>query len=141
MSLSVYLSFNGNCEEVMNFYKDKIGAKVESIIRIEDVQGKCDGISDKEEDKKKIIHAVMYINDTKLMCSDCRSDKAIIGDNFSLSFDFKNIDEIQRTFDALSNNGGTVTMPIQDTFWNAKFGMCKDKFGIHWMFNYDKLKS
>jgi PhnB protein len=23
-------------------------------------------------------------------------------------------------------------------FWGAKFGMCTDKFGVNWMFNYDK---
>ena len=36
--------------------------------------------------------------------------------------------------------GGTVTMPVQDTFWGARFGMTKDKFGVHWMFNYDYPK-
>ena len=37
--------------------------------------------------------------------------------------------------------GGTVTMPLQDTFWNAKFGMVLDKFGINWMLNCDKPKA
>jgi PhnB protein len=31
-------------------------------------------------------------------------------------------------------------MPLQDTFWDAKFGILKDQFGIQWMFNYDKPK-
>ena len=31
-------------------------------------------------------------------------------------------------------------MPLQDTFWGAKFGMLTDKFGINWMFNHDYEK-
>jgi PhnB protein len=26
-------------------------------------------------------------------------------------------------------------MPLQQTFWSAKFGMLQDKFGISWMVN------
>ena len=32
---------------------------------------------------------------------------------------------------------GIVTMPLEETFWNAYFGMCEDKFGVNWMINYD----
>jgi PhnB protein len=26
-------------------------------------------------------------------------------------------------------------MPLQDTFWNAYFGMVTDKYGFNWMVN------
>jgi PhnB protein len=42
-------------------------------------------------------------------------------------------------FAALSE-GATITMPLQDTFWGARFGMLVDKFGINWMFNFDLQK-
>jgi PhnB protein len=45
-----------------------------------------------------------------------------------------------KSFDALAN-GGKVTMPLQDTFWGAKFGTLTDTFGINWMFNCEKKKS
>ena len=32
-------------------------------------------------------------------------------------------------------------MPVQDMFWGARFGMLTDKFGVHWMFNYEKPKT
>ena len=38
---------------------------------------------------------------------------------------------------ALSENG-TVTMPIQETFWAARFGMLVDQFGTPWMVNCEK---
>ena len=28
-------------------------------------------------------------------------------------------------------------MALQETFWGARFGMLKDKFGFAWMFNFD----
>jgi PhnB protein len=33
---------------------------------------------------------------------------------------------------------GTVTMPLQETFWAARFGMLIDPFGIPWMINCGK---
>ena len=30
-------------------------------------------------------------------------------------------------------------MPVQE-FWGARFGMLTDKFGVHWMFNYEQPK-
>ncbi|RYD78984.1 MAG: hypothetical protein EOP53_10310, partial [Sphingobacteriales bacterium] len=34
--------------------------------------------------------------------------------------------------------GGKETMPLQETFWGATFGMLTDKFGVHWMINCEK---
>ena len=36
--------------------------------------------------------------------------------------------------------GGKITMPLEDTFWGAYFGMLTDKFGMHWMFNTEHKK-
>ncbi len=57
-----------------------------------------------------------------------------------LSINFNNAGEQERVFNALSE-GGQVSMPLQDTFWGARFGMLADKFGVNWMFNYDKQQS
>ena len=76
------------------------------------------------------------------MASDSLSGTAFNfyrGNNFAISLDCNTIAEQQRFFDALGA-GGTVTMALQDTFWGARFGMITDKFGIAWMFNYDKPK-
>jgi PhnB protein len=44
--------------------------------------------------------------------------------------------ELDEKFAKLAE-GGKITMPVEDTFWGARFGMLTDKFGVHWMFNYD----
>ncbi|MGH9888109.1 MAG: VOC family protein [bacterium] len=41
---------------------------------------------------------------------------------------------------ATFGDGATVTMPLADQFWGAKFGMLIDKFGLPWMFNCELPK-
>ncbi len=136
MSLNVYLFFNGNCEEAMNFYKDCTNGNIVSLQRFGDTPMPCD-----ESQKNKVMHAIMDIHGSTVMFSDSDSKRQInFGDNFSLALDFKNEDAISTCFTALSK-GGKITMPLQDTFWGAMFGMCTDKFGVNWMFNFDKPKS
>jgi PhnB protein len=48
--------------------------------------------------------------------------------------DFDDPAEMGKRFDALAS-GGEITMPLQDTFWGARFGMLTDSYGIRWMFN------
>ena len=57
------------------------------------------------------------------------------GQQFRGGIECDSAEEIEAFFKALSA-GGEVTMPLQDMFWNARFGMINDKFGIHWMLNY-----
>jgi PhnB protein len=46
-------------------------------------------------------------------------------------------DEAERLFAALAE-GGTVQMPIGETFWAVRFGMLTDRFGVPWMINCEK---
>ena len=36
---------------------------------------------------------------------------------------------------ALLSRDGTVVMPLEKTFWAARFGMLVDRFGIPWLIN------
>jgi PhnB protein len=63
----------------------------------------------------------------------------MVGDNISLSVsgDEDDRDRLTKIFDALAD-GGTTSMPLSDAPWGATFGMCTDKFGIHWLVNISK---
>ena len=129
-----YLLFNGNAKEAFDFYAKGLGGNiVMSTTFGEAPEGAC---AAGQEDK--IMHAVLQADGITLMCSDCPPDKsATLGDNISLSLNFTDSATMDKTFEALAE-GGTVTMALQDTFWGARFGMLKDKFGTNWMFNHDK---
>lgn len=130
-----YLNFNGNAAEALEFYAKALAGKV--------VQQQTFGGANMAQDesmKDKILHAVFEAGDLKLMVSDCPPGVAVSeGNQVSLSLNFNDLDSIEKTFAALSE-GGQITMPMQDTFWGARFGMTKDKFGVHWMFNHDYQK-
>lgn len=133
-----YITFNGNCEEAFNFYKSVFGGEFPYIGRFGDMPSEDESISDDE--KNKIMHVSLPISqETILMGSDTMGDHAAgfnAGNNISLSLDTDSREEAERLFNGLSE-GGTVTMPLADTFWGAYFGMWTDKFGINWMVNYD----
>jgi PhnB protein len=134
MSLITYLFFNGNCEEAMNFYATAVS---NSSIQYMQRYGEADMPVD-DAYKNKVMHGVMTIHGTTVMVSDTNEKNQVtIGNNFSLSIDFKEEGEMEAIFNALGD-GGKVTMPLQDTFWGARFGMCTDKFDVNWMFNHDK---
>jgi PhnB protein len=58
-----------------------------------------------------------------------------MGNNVQISISPASKEEADKLFNGLSA-GGSVMMPMADAFWGAYFGMCTDKFGIHWMINY-----
>ena len=53
---------------------------------------------------------------------------------FALSLFYDKPEDVQPMFDALSR-GGSVQMPVTDTFWAKAFGTVTDRFGTPWMIN------
>jgi PhnB protein len=137
MEFSVYLMFNGECEEAMNFYREALGAEMKMMQRY----GESPMPSEDPEWNQKIMHCGIQKDGFLIMASDSRDKNGgiINGNNVHISLNFMSEEEISSTFEAISA-GGQITMPLQDTFWGAKFGMCTDRFGVGWMFNYDHPK-
>lgn len=140
-TINPYLIFNGNCKEAFDFYKSVFGRDFTSISKFKDMPPQ-EGMEVSDEDKEKIIHVSLPIGrETVLMGSDTpkQAGELKFGDNISISIQTDSEDETTELFNKLSE-GGNVKMPLSKTFWNAYFGMCVDKFGIHWMVNYDYNK-
>lgn len=130
-----YLNFNGNAAEALAFYANALGGAVTMSQTFGDAN-----MAQDESMKDKILHAVFEAGALKFMVSDCPPNVSVSsGDQVSLSLNFEDPESIEKTFGSLAE-GGNITMPLQDTFWGARFGMTKDKFGVHWMFNHDKKK-
>ena len=126
--LAPYLNFNGTAYEAIKLYQSALGAKIEGEIM------------PFENDKSRVMHARMTIGPAMVMLSDGQPNMQIpTTSNAHISLDYTDLGEMKQAFELLSA-GGKVTMPLQDTFWGATFGMLTDKFHIHWMFNCDKVK-
>ena len=84
------------------------------------------------------MHATFEANGISLKASDgCKEGAS--GAMVQLSVNVEDGEEINRVFSALSE-GAQVTMPLQDTFWGARFGMMTDQYGVSWMFNHELKK-
>jgi PhnB protein len=129
--LNPYLNFDGTARKAIELYERALGAKVEHMQAFGDMPGgnPAPGSAD------RVLHAVLHIGAAVVMISDTPSGMSLaVGRNVHVCLDFDDVSEMTTKFAALSD-GGTVAMPLQDTFWGAKFGMLTDAYGIPWMFN------
>ncbi len=131
MQLNPYLTFNGQCETAFKFYEQCLGGKIEAMVRHTGTPAEQHVPPDWRE---KIMHARLAVNGEVLMGSDAPPDHYKEPKGFSVSLQFKDIKEAERVFHALAENG-KVGMPLQQTFWAARFGTVVDRFGIPWMIN------
>jgi PhnB protein len=132
MQVQPYLFFDGRCEEALEFYRGKLGAQVEMLMRFKDTPeppqpGMCPPGSE-----NKVMHAAFRIGDTTVMASDGRCTGKPSFQGFSLSLTAPNEAEAERLFAGLGD-GGQVQMPLAKTFFSPRFGMLADRFGVSWM--------
>ena len=136
-----YLIFNGTCEAAFLFYQSVFGGEFPYMGKFKDMPPSDDENCPppSAEEAERIMHVSLPIGDTVLMGSDSTSQSGDVamGDNVFISINTESRSEADRIFNGLSA-GGKVTMPMDNTFWGAYFGMFTDKFGIHWMINFDE---
>jgi PhnB protein len=136
MKLNPYLIFNGDCEAAFKFYERVLKGKIAAMLPFGDTPA-CDHVP--AESRSKIMHAKLTIGDQVIMASDNTPPhpyEGIKGTSVALHFD--TVAEGERVFNALSDGALAVTMPMQETFWAARFGMLTDKFGVPWIINCEK---
>jgi len=136
-----YLIFNGTCEAAFLFYQSVFGVDIPYMGKFSDMPPAENCPPPSEEDANLVMHVTLPISkETVLMGSDAnqQSGPVTMGSNVSVSINTDSKAEADKLFNGLSD-GGSVIMPMTDTFWGAYFGMFTDKFGIHWMINFDEV--
>ncbi|MCU1233092.1 MAG: Glyoxalase/bleomycin resistance protein/dioxygenase [Candidatus Solibacter sp.] len=134
MTLNTYLVFDGRCKEAFELYQSVLGGNIEAMI--------THGGSPMEthtppEWRDKIMHARLSVDGSTLMGSDAPPDRYKTPQAFSVNIGTTDVSEAERIYHGLSE-GGTVHMPLGETFWALRFGMFTDKYGIPWMINCEK---
>jgi PhnB protein len=133
MNVNPYLSFEGRCEEAIEFYKKAIGAEVNTMLRFKEMPGSCPEGSIPPGTENKIMHADLRIGDASVLMSDGRCMGSASFSGISLSLAAASDAQAEKLFNALSSNGGKVCMPLGKTFFASSFGMVNDCFGVSWM--------
>ena len=131
MSLSTYVSFNGDCEAAFKFYEESLSAKPGLVFRYGD-SPMADAVPDGWE--SKVMHGSITIGGQLLEGADAPPERYEEPKGFSLSLNVRTAEEAERLFEQLAIDG-RVRYPIRKTFWSERFGMVIDRFGIPWMIN------
>lgn len=129
MQVSAYLLFNGDCEAAFKFYEQCLGGRIEAM-RTHAGTPAEQGVPPEWRDK--ILHARLIVGDKVLLGSDAPPGRYDKPQGFFVHLQMKDQAEAERIFQALAADG-TVYMPMEGTFWAARFGMAVDRFGIPWM--------
>ena len=134
MNFSTHLGFDGNCDEAMKFYEKTFGGKIDFKMTWRE-SPMADQVGPDFQDK--IMHESMSLGNTMLMASDSPPGRFQKAQGIVVSINVETQEDADRVFKALAE-GGSVQMPIAETFWAKRFGMATDKFGIPWMVNCSK---
>lgn len=132
-AVSPYLNFPGTTEDAFRFYQTVFGGELQ-IMRFRDFPDNSMGVPD--EDLDKVANAALPLGDaTVLMGTDTLESlgqEHRPGNNFSITLETDSAEEAVELFRKLSQGG----LPLAETEWAEKHGLCTDRFGVQWMFNY-----
>ena len=127
MSFDVFLNFDGDCREALEFYAGVFKLDMPENIM---TYGQAPGFDAGDADR--ILYATLPIFGSNMMFSDCPSGSGHVkGSNIALTLGTDDENEIRRLYAALKE-GGSVSMELGKTFFSELFGMVTDKFGITW---------
>ena len=131
MNVQPYLSFEGRCQEALDFYKSAIGATIEVVMQFKDAPADVQ-MQISPGSKNLVMHSSFKVGDTQIMATDGGCSGASKFSGITLTLNAKDVAEAEKLFAALGN-GGQVMMPLGETFFAHRFGMLADKFGVPWM--------
>lgn len=135
MKLELFINFDGNCREAVEFYAKVFKSEVKNLMTFEQAPPHPDYPLN-EADKNKVMYSDVLIGDTTVMFMDMPTGMSLVkGDNISPTVSMDDKAEVERIFNELKV-GGKVHMELQSTFFSELYSMVEDKFGIIWQILY-----
>ena len=133
MRFNAHLSFNGQCEEAFQLYKQCLGGEITLML----TYGNSPTASSFPGLEDKISHTTFKLNDQVLTGGDVPPGSYEKPQGFAIQLNIDNPNEAEQIFNTLSE-GGTIQLPLQQTFWAERYGMVTDRFGTPWEINCGK---
>ncbi len=137
--LSAYLSFDGDCADAMRFYERVLGGRVDALVRYADAPADAALPALSAEDAGRVMYARLTLDEQTLMASDATAGHPYAGkQGVALSLAYPTVSDAHRVFEHLAE-GGSVTLPMQKTFWAEAYGALIDRYGTRWMVSGGRL--
>jgi PhnB protein len=127
--INTYLTFNGNCREAMDFYRNCFDGTLTLLTVAE-----SPGTEQLPEPMKRVILKATLLNDQLILLgSDMVSDQGLItGNSVSLMLQCSNEEELKSYYYKLLPGGIKIHAP-ENTYWGALFGVLQDRYGHQWL--------
>jgi PhnB protein len=119
----------GQCRAALEYYARALGGQGPVLMRYADSPMGSEVPADWQE---RIGHGEVEHPGGVVMGSDGRPGFAEPVSGFAAMVEVPTTVEAERVFQALGE-GGSVLMPLAETFWAERFGMLADRFGVRWM--------
>jgi PhnB protein len=131
---NIHLHFNGHCEAAFRFYERCLDATISFILTYRDSPMAATAPPGWDG---KIVHATLNVGGTVIQGADVPQDDGASPRGFELMLQMDDTAAAERVFAALAENG-SISMPLQETFWAGRFGVLVDQFGIPWSVNCER---
>jgi PhnB protein len=129
--LNPYLTFNGNCREAMNFYKEIFGGELSLM-----TGGESPAASQMPPQyHNAILHSSLKTVDFEIMATDMVPDKFNEGNTVHLSLICKTEKELHSLFEKLSADA-KISQPVDQMFFGL-MGTLTDKFAKSWLLVFE----
>ncbi|MDR2906944.1 MAG: VOC family protein [Bacteroidales bacterium] len=131
MTFELFINFNGNCREAVEFYAKVFRTELRPMMTFGDSPADPNNPYP-ENERNWIMYTDLQIGDKLIMFMDMTSSYPFVaGNNITPTINVTDKAEVDRLFNELSE-GGIVFMPPQKTFFSEYYAMLTDKFGIIW---------
>jgi PhnB protein len=134
MRLNPYLSFDGRCEAAFKFYEQCLQGKIVMLVRYGDSPL---AKQTPPHWHRRVLHATFSSGDHILQGTDALPESYCRPQGFSVMLNIGSPVDAENIFNALAVEG-TVQIPLQESFWAARFGVLVDQFGTPWTINCGK---
>lgn len=136
MKLQVYLNFEGQSEDAVNFYAKALNAPEPKVLKFGALPPNPEFPLD-EKFKDFVMHTEVDLPNIKIQISDIIPPMKINkGDNVSIVLACESLEEITAAYNNLSVDCQSCTMPLGETMWAEKYAYFVDKFGTPWQLNF-----
>lgn len=135
MKVHPHLSFDGRCREAFERYAAALGGRITTMMTW---AGSPMAAQADPAMRERILHASLELpGGGELSGGDVPPGAHERPRGVAALLNVEAVDEAERAFAALAE-GGTVELPLRETFWAARFGMLVDRWGVPWIINCGK---
>jgi len=132
-SANVFLNFNGNCKQALDFYKNVFGAQIVECTTYKEAE-----MTENDNEKDFIMNSNIMIGGILISCADNLEQNSHSGNQIALWLETDSEESFHTIYSKFESQNLTILTEKEETFWNSIYAKVQDDFGVIWEINYQK---